>query len=174
MDGHFVENISFGPKLIADLRRHTDLFLDVHLMLDHPESFAMRFAQAGANAITIHQEATCDVAKQLGIIKNYGCQCGLAINPETAANPELLKFADIVLIMGVSPGFGGQNFMAEVNSKVLNLRNIRDGKGLFHKISVDGGVTADIARKLVKSGADVIVSGSAFFADPQAFNFLRN
>ncbi|MDR3273771.1 MAG: ribulose-phosphate 3-epimerase [Puniceicoccales bacterium] len=171
MDGHFVDNISFGPKLVSDLRKHTNLFLDVHLMLEYPNKYAKRFIQAGADAITIHQEANCDVRGQLRIIKEHGCLCGLAVNPETVPNFELVRLADIVLAMGVFPGFGGQKFMPEVCSKISLLHNFRSSNKLSYKISVDGGINADIAKDLASIGMDIIVSGSAFFSDPRTFQF---
>ncbi|MDR2435933.1 MAG: ribulose-phosphate 3-epimerase [Puniceicoccales bacterium] len=171
MDGHFVDNISFGPKLVSDLRRRTDLFLDIHLMLEYPDRFVKRFAQAGAGAITVHHEATCDIGKQLQIIRECGCLCGISVCLGMVFDPELVRCADIVLVMGVPPGLCGQKFTAEARDRVLQLRDFRDGNGLRYKISVDGGVNAEIARDLISIGADVIVSGSAFFSDPSAFRF---
>jgi ribulose-phosphate 3-epimerase len=171
MDGHFVDNISFGPKLVSDLRRRTDLFLDVHLMLEHPDRFVERFARAGANAITIHQEAACDAEEQLRIIGRCGCLRGISSGPLVALNFELVRHVDIVLVMGVFPGSCGQKFIPEVRDKILQLRNFRDSNGLGYKISIDGGVNAEIARDLISIGADIIVSGSAFFSDPHAFRF---
>jgi ribulose-phosphate 3-epimerase len=174
MDGHFVDNISFGPKLVADLRRHTDLFLDVHLMLTHPHRYLTRFIEAGADGITIHREASCNVKDQLRLIRERGCLCGLAIKPETALNFELLKFVDIALIMGVQPGLGGQTFMPEACDKVLQLCEFRDRNMLQCKISVDGGIRENIGRNLIAAGADIIVTGSAFFSNPQDFHFCLN
>jgi ribulose-phosphate 3-epimerase len=172
MDGNFVDNISFGPKLVADLRKHTELFLDVHLMLRHPERYIVRFVQAGCNAITIHQESSCcNVGELLQTIKRQGCLCGLAINPKTAPDFSLVRDADIILVMGVIPGFGGQHFIPETDDKVLELQNYRNGSGLRYRISVDGGINANIARKLAAFGTDIIVSGSAFFENPSAFKF---
>ncbi|MDR2721092.1 MAG: ribulose-phosphate 3-epimerase [Puniceicoccales bacterium] len=171
MDGHFVDNISFGPKLVSDLHRHTNLFLDVHLMLEYPDRFVERFSQAGAGAITIHCEAACDVRKQLQSIRECGCLCGISVCPGMVLDFELVQCADIVLVMGVPPGLCGQKFMEEAYDKVLQLRNFRNGNGLQYKISVDGGVNAKIAKDLISIGADVIVSGSAFFSDPSAFRF---
>ncbi|MDR1256074.1 MAG: ribulose-phosphate 3-epimerase [Puniceicoccales bacterium] len=174
MDGHFVDNVSFGPKLVADLRRHSDLFLDVHLMLDRPDRHIVPFVQAGADALTIHREVTCDVGGLLGAIRDHGCLCGLAFNPETALDFELVRLADVVLLMGVHPGFCGQNFIAETWHKILQLHNFRNGNKLSHKISVDGGVREDIAKNLICAGVDIIISGSAFFSNPSAFKFCLN
>jgi ribulose-phosphate 3-epimerase len=171
MDGSFVDNISFGPKLVTDLRKHTKLFIDVHLMLEHPERYINRFIAAGCNAITIHQESSCNVNEQLRIIKGHGCLCGLAINPQTAPDFALIERADIVLVMAVTPGFGGQTFIPAASGKVSELHSHRRDSGLGYKISVDGGINASIAAELIALGADIIVSGSAFFDAPSSFKF---
>jgi ribulose-phosphate 3-epimerase len=173
MDGHFVDNISFGPKLVSDLHKRTDLFLDIHLMLEHPDRFVKRFAQAGAGAITIHCGAACDAEQQLQIIRECGCLCGISVCPGMAFDFELVRHTDIVLVMGVPPGLCGQKFMTEARDRVLQLRNFRDSNKLRYKISIDGGVNAEIAKDLISIGADIIVSGSAFFLDPGAFRFLH-
>lgn len=174
MDGHFVNNISFGPKLITDLRKHTQLFLDVHLMLRHPENFIEKFIKSGANAITIHQEATCNFTKILSSIKKHNCLCGLAINPKTQPNFELLKFVDFVLVMGVYPGFCGQKFISHTLNTIEQLSHFREKNKLQYKISVDGGITSSLVPKLITYGIDIIVSGSNFFKAPEDFIRMLN
>jgi ribulose-phosphate 3-epimerase len=171
MDGSFVDNISFGPKLVTDLRKRTKLFIDVHLMLEHPERHMTQFIEAGCNSVTIHQESNCDAKKQLQIIRQRGCLSGLAVNPQTMPDLSLIHGTDIVLIMGVVPGFGGQIFIPETNDKVTELQNHRRTSGEHYKIAVDGGINADIAKRLATLGADIIVSGSAFFENPRDFKF---
>jgi len=127
--------------------------------------------QASANVISIHQETNCDAGHQLQIINRCSCLSGLAVSPKQKPHFELVRFTDIVLAMGVFPGFGGQKFISGVYNKILQLHNFRNTNKLGYKISVDGGINVDIAKNLISIGTDIIVSGSAFFSDPCAFHF---
>lgn len=161
MDGHFVPNLSFGPALAAALRaRFADAFLDVHLMLDNPDAFISPFIGAGADAVTVHLEAG-NARENIAAIKSRGVLAGLSVKPKTEAEalkPYLAEL-DLILIMTVEPGFGGQKFMADVSKKVKTLRDM----GFKGRISVDGGVNLDNAPSLVQMGADTLVLGTALF-----------
>lgn len=169
MDGHFVPNLSFGPGLCAALRkRFPDAFLDVHLMLDQPEKYLEVFVKAGASAVTIHVEADGDIGDMLRRIREMGAMSGLSLKPGTPVERlyPYLGDTDLVLVMSVEPGFGGQKFMAEQMEKVQALRK----QGFRAEISVDGGVAPDNAKQVVDSGASVVVMGTAVFKaeDPSA------
>jgi len=171
MDGHFVDNISFGPQMIASIRKQTKMFFDVHLMIQRADHYAERFFKAGADNITIHLEAEydTDVEQTLKQIRSYGIKCGLAINPATpfeAAIP-FLKDIDLFLIMTVVPGFGGQPFMEkETMPKLQAAYDYRETHGLSYHLEVDGGIytnTAPIARR---HGANLLVCGTSSFGPP--------
>ncbi|MDF1737684.1 MAG: ribulose-phosphate 3-epimerase [Verrucomicrobiales bacterium] len=169
MDGHFVENISFGPQFVSAVRPHTELTLDVHLMITHPDKYLPMFIKAGADRITVHVEADHDVASTLRAIREAGLKCGLALNPATPFE-EVIPFLDqidLLLVMTVVPGFGGQSFMeAETMPKVAAGRDYREEKGLDYHIEVDGGIdltTADIAAA---NGANVLVAGTSLYKAP--------
>jgi len=167
MDGHFVDNISFGPDVVRLVRRETSLPLDVHLMIEHADHYVPRFVKAGANSITVHvePEARHDVAKTLQRIRDAGCRAGLTLNPETAFElvEEFLGKFDILLVMTVHPGFGGQPFRADQMEKVR--RAAAWNKSREHKIDieVDGGITPRTARISVENGANVLVAGTSIF-----------
>jgi len=165
MDGHFVPNLTFGPQTVADLRPKTKLFLDVHLMLDNPESFVEPFIKAGADQVTIHVEPDYDVEACLSRIQELGAKAGVVINPKTpATEAELyLKSVDIVLAMTVQPGFGGQSFQDDVLNKTQQLASWRTQRSLDFRIQVDGGVNADNAVLCRSKGVDTFVAGTAFF-----------
>ena len=168
MDGHFVPNITFGPKVVAAVNRETDLFLDVHLMIYNPYDYIERFVEAGADRITFHLEATEDVEGTLSYIRKCNIKAGLAICPETSVEmlPKYLDLCDLVLIMTVHPGFGGQAFMPEMLDKVtFTSQAIRERKLKTH-IQVDGGINAETAKQCVDAGADVLVSGTYLFGAP--------
>jgi ribulose-phosphate 3-epimerase len=179
MDGHFVDNISFGPPLVQSVRAATDQFLDVHLMISRPDHYLPRFIAAGSNLITVHLEAPHDVADTLRRIRDAGCQAGLALNPATpldAALP-LLDQIDLLLCMTVVPGFGGQAFLPEVLDKITAAAAFRAQHGLGYHIEVDGGIDAVTAARCAAAGANVMVAGSATFrADdmPLAISQLRS
>ena len=163
MDGHFVDNISFGPAIVGFVRRQTQLPLDVHLMIEHPDHYVPRFIEAGANSITVHveSEAKHDVAKTLQQIRDAGCRAGLTLNPATpfAAVEPLLGQIDLLLVMTVHPGFGGQSFRADQMEKVKRAKSLSDKID----IEVDGGINAETARLSIQNGANVLVAGSSIF-----------
>ena len=169
MDGHFVENISFGPQFVAAVRPHTELTLDVHLMITHPDKYLPMFVKAGADRITVHVEADHDVARTLKAIRDAGLKCGLALNPATPFEDVIpyLDQIDLLLVMTVVPGFGGQSFMeTETMPKVAAGRDFREKNGLSYHIEVDGGIdltTADIAAA---NGANVLVAGTSLYKAP--------
>ena len=165
MDGRFVPNLTFGPKMVKDLRRETKLFFDVHLMTVEPESLADAFIDAGADALSFHVEACVHAHRLLEHIKSSGCMAGISIVPSTPVSllEELLPLADLVLVMTVNPGFGGQKLIPRCVEKLRVLRDARQRGGLDFIIAVDGGINQDNAADILDAGADVLVMGSAFF-----------
>ena len=165
MDGHFVDNISFGPALIESIHRNHPAFLDVHLMISRPDHFLPRFLAAGANMLTVHVEAPHDVHSTLDRIRANGCQAGLALNPATplAAVEPFLDHIDLLLCMTVVAGFGGQAFLPEVLPKIEAAARLREQRGLDFHIEVDGGIDAVTAARCARAGANVFVAGSATF-----------
>ena len=172
MDGVFVPNISFGFPVMKAIRKATEKCLDVHLMIVEPERYVARFAEAGAGIVTFHYEATRDVAGCIGLIRQAGVQVGISIKPATPVEElrEVLPQVDLVLVMSVEPGFGGQSFIPGSLDKIRALRAMIREQGLRTMIEVDGGVSARNARELFDAGADALVTGSAVFgaADPEA------
>jgi ribulose-phosphate 3-epimerase len=168
MDGHFVPNLTFGPKMVADLRRATPLPLDVHLMIERPEEWVDRYADAGATYLTIHVEASRDVPGTLAAIRARGIRPGLTLNPETPVDAVLpyLESLDLALVMSVHPGFGGQKFIESALGKVKAIREALDARKLAAELEVDGGIKPDNAGRVVTAGASVLVAGSAIFEDP--------
>ena len=162
MDGHFVPNISFGPDTIAAFRKATKLPLDVHLMIERPDTYAERFIEAGTDHVIVHLEAKHDVAKTLAFIRSKGKKAGLAINPGTPAEKAIpfLKQIDELLCMTVNPGFGGQAFMPEMLGKI---KTLRAAAGDALPIIVDGGVNAETGRRCAEAGANVMVAGTSVF-----------
>jgi len=170
MDGHFVPNLTFGPQLVADLKKHfPKMFYDVHLMLDNPHLYVEPFAKAGANLISIHVEPDYPIDATLEQIHLLGCQGGITINPKTDVSCayEYLPRVDLVLIMSVQPGFGGQKFQESAIAKVEQLAKWRKELGLNFRIEVDGGVNDSNMKLLLDAGADTIVAGTAFFKNPE-------
>lgn len=167
MDGHFVPNLTIGPLVAAAVKPHTKLPLDCHLMVTEPEKWIEEFARAGASVITIHVEASVHLDRLLRKIRELGCQAGISLNPATplSAIEEVLDLVDLVLVMSVNPGFGGQKFIDGALEKVSRLAQIRRDSGSSFLIEVDGGVSAANASKLVAAGADVLVAGSAVFGN---------
>jgi len=165
MDGSFVPNITFGQPLVHALREKTGIFLDVHLMIVQPSRFIREFAQAGADSITFHYEAEVHCQKFLTEIHQLGKKAGIAVVPSTPVSvlEEILPFTDLVLIMTVNPGFGGQELIPECLEKVKKLVKMRENAGLNFKISVDGGINEDTGITAKNAGADILVIGSAFF-----------
>lgn len=168
MDGLYVPNITFGPPVIKALRRTSKLFFDVHLMVERPERYIREFADAGADLLCVHAEASVHLERTVSAIREAGMQAGLALNPATPLHVAeyLLPQLDMVLIMSVNPGFGGQKFIPFCKEKIAALSKMIRERGLSTLIQVDGGVTLDNARELFDLGADVLVSGSAFFGYP--------
>lgn len=175
MDGHFVDNISFGPAMVATARQATDAFLDTHLMISRPDHYLDRFLAAGADGITVHAEAEHDVSGTLRRIRAAGKQAGLAINPATplAAATPYLHEVDLLLVMTVVPGFGGQEFMAETMPKLAEAARWRADHGFRFRLQVDGGITAVTAPSALAHGADVLVAGSSTFRAPDMAAAIR-
>jgi len=165
MDGHFVPNITIGPLVVEAVRRATSLPVDVHLMIDRPDRYIRDFAEAGADILTVHYEACSHLHGVVQAIKELDCQAGVSINPATPVSvlEEILPDLDLVLVMTVNPGFGGQSFIPAGVRKVARLRELLDGQGLNAELEVDGGINAGNARLVVAAGARVLVAGSAVF-----------
>jgi ribulose-phosphate 3-epimerase len=165
MDGHFVPNITIGPLVVAALRKVTDKPLDVHLMIENPDSYIADFAKAGADIITVHQEAVPHLHRTVQLIKSLGKKAGVSLNPATPVETldVILDELDLVLIMSVNPGFGGQSFIPSALNKIRALRQRITDHGLPTELEVDGGVKIDNIREVVAAGADVLVAGSAVF-----------
>jgi len=177
MDGHFVPNLSFGPQTLAALRRRgSTLFFDTHLMLSEPHRFVDAFAEAGANRITIHVEPPYDHGAALRAIRARGCRAGIALNPGTpaAAVEPFLGQVDLVLVMTVQPGFGGQAFREDVLPKIAQVDRWRAQRGLDLRIEVDGGIEPATAALCRADGADTFVAGTAFFAAPDKAAFAAS
>lgn len=171
MDGHFVPNISFGPMLVNFFRKSTTKICDVHLMIERPELYAESFKKAGADILTVHLEACTHLHRNIQQIKSLGMQAGVAINPHmpVEALREVIADIDLVCVMSVNPGFGGQAFIPHTLLKIKRLREMIDEQSLKVKIEVDGGVTLENARSIVEAGADVLVAGNTVFSsdDPK-------
>jgi len=165
MDGHFVPNITIGPLVVAAIRPHTSLPLDVHLMIESPEKYIKQFAQAGADIITVHAEVCPHLHRMVESIKEAGCKAGVSLNPSTplTALDEVLPILDLALLMSVNPGFGGQQFIESTIGKIARLRRKLDELGLAAELEVDGGITAEIAPRVAQAGARVLVAGAAVF-----------
>jgi len=168
MDGHFVPNITIGPAVVESLRRRTSLPLDVHLMIQDPDEFLAAFIEAGARILTVHVEACPHLRRTLAAIKRKGTRAGVSLNPTTpvALLEPALEYADLVLVMTVNPGFGGQELIPAVLPKVEQLRSLIDQKGWNLELEVDGGIKVDNIGAVAKAGADVFVSGSGIFKNP--------
>lgn len=166
MDGHFVPNISFGPFIVDAIRNAApDAFLDVHLMIENPDRYIESFANAGANLISVHQETCPHLHNTVQKIKEIDCMSGVVINPATSVDLlyPILPDVDMVLVMSVNPGFGGQSFIESSLQKVYKLNAIREQMNLHYLIEVDGGVNAENCTKLIRKGADILVAGSSVF-----------
>ena len=167
MDGHFVPNITIGPKVIKDLKKHTSLPFDVHLMISPVHRYIKNFAEAGANIITIHPESTNNLIDSINEIKKFGKKAGVSLNPETPIEKvmSILGLIDLVLIMSVNPGFGGQKFIKKTLEKVKTLRREIDKKKLPVEIEIDGGINFENAKLAKNAGVDIIVSGTTIFKE---------
>ncbi|MBN2709929.1 MAG: ribulose-phosphate 3-epimerase [Calditrichaceae bacterium] len=165
MDGHFVPNMTFGPTIIKTLKKITNLPLDVHLMVTNPKDMVKEFAEAGADTITIHQEACVHLDRILSMIKEYGCKAGISLNPATPVETLTLLFdrVDLILIMSVNPGFGGQKFINYSLDKIKALDILKKQNGYSYLIEVDGGVNLKNAPLLLNAGVNILVSGNSIF-----------
>ena len=175
MDGHFVPNISFGPDVVQSLRKNSNLFFDVHLMLSNPNKHYESFIRAGADLITIHVEPEYPIEETINAIKDRGVLAGIAINPETDVNAVMpyLKMVDLVLVMTVHPGFGGQKLIASCLDKVRTIKEKQLELGLGFRIEVDGGVNLENAKMCVDAGADTLVCGTSFYQSEDAVAFHK-
>lgn len=166
MDGHFVPNITIGPVVVSKIRNVSKIFFDVHLMIENPEKYIDAFAKAGSDLITIHVEACKNMKKIIDMIKKSGCKAGVSINPETPVDAikEVIQHVDLVLIMSVHPGFGGQSFIEDVLPKIKQVREIIDKLGKRIYLEVDGGINNKNAKTVIEHGADVLVAGNYVFS----------
>jgi len=165
MDGHFVPNLTFGPPVIKDLRKHTTLKFDVHLMISPVHKYIEAYAEAGADIITIHPEATENLEDSITKISKLNKKVGISLNPETNIDivEKYLEKIDLILIMSVHPGFGGQKFMPEVLKKIRKLRSIQIDRNLNYDIEIDGGINFDNSKSAIEAGANILVSGTTIF-----------
>ena len=165
MDGHFVPNITIGPVVVASLRKVTTLPLDVHLMIEDPDRYIPAFADAGADWISVHQEACRHLDRTLHLIRDHGARVGVVINPATPVQTlgEVIEIVDYVLVMSVNPGFGGQKFIPASLAKIRKLATMRAARGAGFRIEIDGGVGPDTIADAVRAGAEVLVAGNAVF-----------
>ena len=165
MDGHFVPNLSFGPNILEGIRKTSDIYLDVHLMVENPMDFIEPFCKAGANSITVHAEAKGSPTQICKICKKLGAAFGVAVCPQTDLSEifEYLSDIDILLIMGVNPGFGGQKFIPETTKRISEAVEVRNRLQASYLISVDGGINSKTAPQAIKAGADILVAGSSVF-----------
>ena len=171
MDGHFVPNITIGPPVVASLRKATDLLLDCHLMIEHPDDLIPAFVEAGADMISVHQEACVHLDRTLNLLKSSGVEAGVVINPATPVESlsEVLHLVDYVLLMSVNPGFGGQKFIPKSVERTRRLAEMRAKRGLEFRIEMDGGITEENVQEVVRAGVTMIVAGSSIFhtGDPR-------
>lgn len=179
MDGHFVNNITLGPKFVSDLRKKSSLIFDVHLMITNPYKFIEVFAQAGADILTIHAEAEDNISNTIKLIKSNNVKAGIAINPNTPLSAILtvIDQIDMVVLMTVYPGFSGQEFIPEVLPKIKELRGLIDQQNLQLEIEIDGGINRETAKLVIEAGADILVAGSFVYGhqNPQeAIKLLKN
>jgi ribulose-phosphate 3-epimerase len=172
MDGHFVPNITLGPPVVKSLRKATKLPLDCHLMIENPDQYIPEFATAGADWISVHQEACRHLNRTLNLIKSHDCLAGVVINPATPVDTlaEVLDIVDYVLVMSVNPGFGAQPFIPGSVHKIRRLADIRAERRLNYRIEVDGGIAVDTVADVVRAGAEILVAGNAVFGhgDPKS------
>jgi ribulose-phosphate 3-epimerase len=175
MDGHFVPNLTIGPPVVKSIRKVSRLKFDVHLMISDPEKYAPVFIEAGADMVSVQQEACIHLDRTLRMIQSEGAQAGVVLNPSTPVSTlsEVLDIADFVLIMSVNPGFGGQGFIPNSLNKIGNLDAIRRERGLRYNIEIDGGVTLENLREVVRAGTDWVVAGATVFLSPDPAETVR-
>ena len=176
MDGHFVPNLTFGSPIIRALRRITDRPLDVHLMVEHPERYIAEYADAGASVFTFHPEATVHVQRHLAAVREHGMLAGLALNPSTplAYAEEVVDDLDLILVMSVNPGYGGQEYLPAASEKIRRVRALFDRAGSRAALSVDGGITTDTIAEAWGAGADTFVAGTAVFGATDPAQAVRD
>ena len=181
MDGHFVPNLTIGPDVVSNLRQYTKKLFDVHLMTMPANKWLEPFAKAGADILTIHIEAETNIRESIKIIKGLGLKVGLSIKPSTPENTleKYMELCDLILVMTVNPGFGGQKFMNTQLDKIRKIKNMKSKAGLSFDIEVDGGVNKDTSKLCIEAGANVLVAGSAIFSENKnnyssLINLLRN
>ena len=181
MDGHFVPNLTIGPDVVSSLRKYTDKLFDVHLMTMPANNWLEPFAKAGADIITIHLEAEKDIKESLKIIKDLGLKAGISIKPSTSENilEKYIELCDLVLVMTVNPGFGGQKFMTTQLKKIQNIKKMQKKMGITIDIEVDGGINKETSKLCIAAGANVLVAGNAIFSEnvenySNLINLLRN
>lgn len=172
MDGHFVPNITIGPLVVKSLRKVTELPLDCHLMIENPDQYIPEFVEAGADWISVHQEACRHLNRTLQLIRSHDAQAGVVLNPATPVETlnEVLDMVDYVLVMSVNPGFGAQKFIPATLRKVRRLAELRSQRGLSYRIEIDGGIALDTVTEVVRAGAEILVAGNAVFGqgDPKS------
>jgi ribulose-phosphate 3-epimerase len=178
MDGHFVPNITIGPLIVEAIRPITKLPLDVHLMIENPDQYIEAFAKAGADYITVHVEACMHLHRTIQNIKSYGIKAGVVLNPATPVESiqHIIRDIDMVLLMSVNPGFGGQKFIPEVLPKIRKVKAMAEEKGIDLEIEIDGGVNSETAKLCMEAGANVLVAGSAIYNEEdyaKAISLLR-
>jgi ribulose-phosphate 3-epimerase len=176
MDGHFVPNITIGPVVLTSIKKLTSVPLDVHLMIENPMTYIKEFRDAGADIITVHVEAESHIHKAIDMIHGLGCKAGVSLNPSTGlfTLDEILPSVEMVLIMSVNPGFGGQKFINSSIGKIERLRQKLTNLNIKAEIEVDGGITAENVNNVIKAGADVIVAGYAIFSKPDITEAIRD
>ena len=181
MDGHFVPNLTIGPDVVSSLRKYTDKLFDVHLMTMPANNWLEPFAKAGADIITIHLEAEKDIKESLKIIKDLGLKAGISIKPSTSENilEKYIELCDLVLVMTVNPGFGGQKFINTQLKKIQNIKKMQKNMGITIDIEVDGGINKETSKLCIAAGANVLVAGNAIFSEnvenySSLINLLRN
>jgi len=175
MDGHFVPNITIGPPVVKSLRKTTELPLDCHLMIENPDDYIPGFVEAGADWISVHQEACVHLNRTLHLIRSHGALAGVVVNPATPVETltEVLDIVDYVLVMSVNPGFGGQKFIPRAVHKIRRLADLREQRRLHYRIEVDGGVALDTVAEVVRAGAEILVAGNAVFGEGDPTNNAR-
>jgi len=175
MDGHFCPNLTMGPDMVRAVRRVSDLFLDVHLMVTNPENFYEPFAKAGADLLVFHIGAAADPAEHIKMIRDLGCRAGITLNPDKPISSVLryLDRVDLVLLMSVFPGYSGQSFIPESLDRAAELRSYIDQNNLDCQLEIDGGVNRDTAPDIIKAGVDIVVMGSAFFGETDRAGLVK-
>lgn len=175
MDGHFCPNLTMGPDMVRAIRKVSDMFLDVHLMVTNPENFFASFARAGADLLVFHIETTPDPTEKIKMISDLGCRAGLSLNPDTPVSAVLpfLDQVDLVLLMSVFPGYSGQSFIPESLQRAAEIRAFIDANELDCALEIDGGVSRTTAPEIINAGVDIVVMGSAFFGDSDRAGLVR-